>query len=238
MVSGTDYDSSKFNLAVQSRRQPGSTFKMFVLAAAVETGIDPFNTYYPSQYLELKIPGQTEPWKVEVYGGESYGGTMNIATATLRSDNTVYAQLCLDVSPERVVDIAKRMGITSSLNADPAIAIGGLTYGVSPLEMASAYGTLANQGKLVQPTSDPAREELEGQGHLGGQAQGDPGHLSRRGQHGHSDPRAEHPLGDGHGRQARRPAHGRQDRHRARLARRLVLRLRASTLRRRLDGPP
>ena len=72
--------------------------------------------------------------------------------ATLRSDNTVYAQLALDVGADRIVDVAHRMGITTYVNADPAIVLGGLTYGVSPLEMASAYGTLSNQGQHVEPT--------------------------------------------------------------------------------------
>jgi penicillin-binding protein 1A len=70
----------------------------------------------------------------------------------MRSDNTVYAQMALDVGARRIVDVAKRMGITSYLNPSPAIALGGLTYGVSPLEMASAYGTLANKGEHVAPT--------------------------------------------------------------------------------------
>jgi penicillin-binding protein 1A len=72
--------------------------------------------------------------------------------ATLRSDNTVYAQLALDVTADRIVDIAHRMGVNSYLNADPAIVLGGLKYGVSPLEMASAYGTLANAGEHIEPT--------------------------------------------------------------------------------------
>ncbi|MBU2601580.1 MAG: PBP1A family penicillin-binding protein, partial [Actinobacteria bacterium] len=152
MVGGSDYDSSKFNLAAQGRRQPGSAFKTFALAAAVEQGIDPYNTYYISQPLELDIPGSREPWSVKTFGNSYYGST-SVSQATLRSDNTVYAQLALDVTAQRIVDIAMRMGITSTLNPNPAIALGGLTYGVSPLEMASAYGTLANTGRRVLPTS-------------------------------------------------------------------------------------
>lgn len=151
MVGGSDYDSSKFNLAAQGRRQPGSAFKTFVLAAAIEAGIDPYDTYYESQPLSLMYPGAPKPWNVKTYGGNYYG-TSSIAQATLRSDNTVYAQMALDVGAERIVDIAHRMGITSFLNADPAIALGGLTYGVSPLEMASAYATLANGGEHIEPT--------------------------------------------------------------------------------------
>ena len=152
MVGGSDYDVSKFNLAAQGRRQPGSAFKTFALVGAVEMGIDPYNTYYVSQPLELAIPGSTEPWKVKTFGNSYYGST-SVAQATLRSDNTVYAQLALDVTAERIVDVAYRMGITSTLNANPAIALGGLTHGVSPLEMASAYATLANAGRHRQPTA-------------------------------------------------------------------------------------
>ena len=151
MVSSSDYDKSKFNLAAQSKRQPGSAFKPFCLTAAIEEGIDPYNTYYQSQPLSLTIPGSTKPWVVHTFGN-SYYGASSIFEGTLRSDNTVYAQLALDVGADHIVDVAQRMGITSYLNADPAIALGGLTYGVSPLEMASAYGTLADQGGHVQPT--------------------------------------------------------------------------------------
>src|SRR5660398_330480 len=83
--------------------------------------------------------------------GHSYYGPSTITTATLRSDNTVLAQLAYDVTPARIVDVAQRMGLTSPLKPYPAIALGGLTYGVSPLEMASAYGTLANSGRHRLP---------------------------------------------------------------------------------------
>lgn len=152
MVGGTDYDSSKFNLAAQGRRQPGSSFKTFVLAAAVEEGIDPYSTYYESMPLSIDLPGSQEPWKVATYG-HNYYGSSSVVEATLRSDNTVYAQMALDVTPERIVDIAHRMGVTSQLDPNPAMALGGLKYGVSPLEMASAYGTLANEGRHIKPTA-------------------------------------------------------------------------------------
>jgi len=152
MVGGTDYDSSKFNLAAQGRRQPGSSFKTFVLAAAVEEGIDPYSTYYESMPLSIDLPGSRKPWEVATYGHNYYGAS-SVVQATLRSDNTVYAQMALDVTPERIVDIAHRMGVTSHLDPNPAMALGGLKYGVSPLEMASAYGTLANEGRHVKPTA-------------------------------------------------------------------------------------
>ncbi len=150
MVGGNDYDTSKFNLASQGRRQPGSAFKTFVLVAAIEMGIDPWNTFYNSARVRLTYPGASKPWDVQTYGGD-YHGPSTIFDSTLRSDNTVFAQLALDVGTQRIVDVANRMGITSELNLDPAIALGGLKYGVSPLEMASAYATLANGGIYVEP---------------------------------------------------------------------------------------
>ena len=160
MVSSSDYDKSKFNLAVQAKRQPGSAFKTFCLTAAIEEGIDPYNTYYQSEPVSLLYPGATKPWTVHTFGN-TYYGTSSVFEATLRSDNTVYAQLALDVGADHIVDVAHRMGITSYLNPDPAIALGGLTYGVTPLEMASAYGTLADNGQHV-PTTIIAKVEDAG----------------------------------------------------------------------------
>jgi penicillin-binding protein 1A len=151
MVSGSDYQRSKFNLAAQGRRQPGSAFKTFALVAAVEQGMDPSSTYYTSAPQYLDIPGSREPWIVSTYGN-TYSGPISLVQATLKSDNTVYAQLALDVGASNIVDVAHRMGITSQINVNPAIVLGGLKYGVSPLEMASAYATLPNGGRHVQPT--------------------------------------------------------------------------------------
>jgi penicillin-binding protein 1A len=83
----------------------------------------------------------------------SYGGSMSLTRATLKSDNTVYEQLALDVGPEEVKKTAVMMGIRTHLDGYPAEALGGLTLGVSPLEMASAYGTIANGGYRVRPTA-------------------------------------------------------------------------------------
>ena len=102
------------------------------------------------------------PGKSGTYG-DSYYGSSTVAQATLRSDNTVYAQMAMDVGAERIVDVAHRMGITSELNADPAIALGGLTYGVSALEMASAYATLANGGSPRRADDHPQGHRLDRQ---------------------------------------------------------------------------
>jgi penicillin-binding protein 1A len=151
MVSSSNYDSSQFNLAAQGHRQPGSTFKTFVLATAVKQGIDPYSTYYTSKPLDLYLP-QWGHWTVAT-ADEGYLGTVNLQQATIASDNTVFAQLDLDVGPKAVATTAKSMGITTKLDGIPAEGLGGLRIGVSPLEMASAYGTLAAGGVHRKPVA-------------------------------------------------------------------------------------
>ena len=145
----------QFNLAAQGKRQAGSAFKTFVLAEAIEEGINPDAT----QYLSAPFRWQPDPtcsetidpncvWEVETYAGD-YVGATNISAATLRSDNTVYARLTLDVGPENVVDIARRMGVKTKL--EPVASIGLGSNSVSVLDMASAYATLAAQGIYSEP---------------------------------------------------------------------------------------
>ncbi len=150
MASSSSYGRRKFNLAAQGRRQAGSTFKTMVLMAALRRGVDPDTTYYTSRPFEIVAGQPWGPWKVETYG-RSYGGAMNLVTATLKSDNTVYAQLDLDLGPESVAEAARDMGITSKLNGYPAEGLGGLELGVSPLEMANAYATIAGGGVRSKP---------------------------------------------------------------------------------------
>jgi penicillin-binding protein 1A len=149
MVSSSNYDTSKFNLAAQGHRQPGSTFKTFVLAAAIKQGVDPYSTYYTSRPLNLNLP-EWGRWEVAT-ADEGYQGTINLQQATVASDNTVFAQLDLDIGPDNVAETAKSMGITTQLDGIPAEGIGGLRIGVSPLEMASAYATLGAGGIRRNP---------------------------------------------------------------------------------------
>jgi penicillin-binding protein 1A len=149
MASSGAYQDQQFNLAAQGHRQPGSAFKTFALTTAVRRGINPESTYYTSKPLSLNLP-EWGHWEVATYG-ESYSGTISLAEATLHSDNTVYAQLALDLGPESVADTAKDMGITTKLDGIPAETLGGLRLGVSPLEMADAYATLASYGMHNEP---------------------------------------------------------------------------------------
>jgi len=140
---------NQFNLASQGKRQAGSTFKTFVLTAAVERGMNPASTYYQSAPFTYQPDPLTPPWKVKTYADDYYG-TSSVEQATLRSDNTVFAQLTLDVGPEAVADVARRMGITvPSDKVFPSMGLGSLD--VSPLEMASAYATLAAGGIHSKP---------------------------------------------------------------------------------------
>ena len=149
---------NQFNLLSQARRQPGSTFKTFVLAAAVEQGVNPDATYYLSApFIYRTHPAgdcddQSGTWCVKTYASDYYGWS-SIRSATLRSDNTVYAQLTLDVTPEKVADVARRMGVRSQLDVKgqyvPAMGLGSIA--VSPLDIASAYSTLAAGGVYAEP---------------------------------------------------------------------------------------
>ena len=145
LASSRGYETSNFNVASQAHRQPGSSFKPFVLTAALREGIDPYSTTYTSRQLSLNLPEYGQ-WEVNTAEGSPCGCSMTIADATQASDNTVYAQLDLDVGPENVTETAKLMGIESPLDSLPAEGIGGMRVGVTPLEMAAAYSTLASGG--------------------------------------------------------------------------------------------
>ena len=144
MASSGTYGERRFNLAAQGHRQPGSAFKTMVLTAAILKGVDPGSTSYTSKPVALDV-GEAEPWEVKTFG-DSYSGSMSLTSATLASDNTVYAQLILDIGPEAVCQAARRLGITTKLDCYPAEGLGGLTRGVTTLEMANAYATLASGG--------------------------------------------------------------------------------------------
>jgi penicillin-binding protein 1A len=144
---------NQFNLASQARRQAGSTFKTFVLAAAVAEGVDPDSTSYVSQPFTYQPDPLSEPWEVTTYSHE-YLGTVPISRATLSSDNTVFAQLTLDLGPDKVAAMAHRLGVRSNLKTKEGVYVPSLglgSAGVSPLDMASAYATLAAGGVYSEP---------------------------------------------------------------------------------------
>src|SRR3954447_11829934 len=136
MASSQKYANSKFNLAAQGKRQPGSTFKVMALMAALRQGVDPKATTYTSRRLLFK----DKVWgPIDVQTDDhAYRGRETLFEALVHSDNTVYTQLGLDLGPKEVRQTAYDMGITSHLDAYPSMVLGGLTRGASPLEAARA----------------------------------------------------------------------------------------------------
>ncbi|HEY2632524.1 MAG TPA: transglycosylase domain-containing protein [Solirubrobacteraceae bacterium] len=151
MAESESYDQSQYNLASQGHRQPGSTFKAIDLADALSRGVDPNSTYYVSHTLPPGwLPGYPT-YEVKTFENTSSGKSINLVQATLASDNTVYAQLAADLGEETVTETAYKMGVREHLHSYPAEALGGLTVGVSPLEMADVYATLADGGYRNTP---------------------------------------------------------------------------------------
>ena len=143
---------NQFNLVAQSTRQAGSTFKTFVLAAAIEKGIDPDSTYYVSAPFTCTVGpwcSPNAPWQVHTYGN-TYLGSVSVTRATLSSDNTVFAQLTLDVGPRNVWEMAHRLGVHMSPDR-PFASIGLGSLAVDPLDMATAYATFPALGIYAKP---------------------------------------------------------------------------------------
>jgi penicillin-binding protein 1A len=143
MYGGDNYRQSQFNLAVQGERQPGSSFKPFVLATALKQGISP-STVFPSKPLMIFMGDRY--WPVHNYEN-SYIGSGDLATATIVSDNSIFAQLTRLVGPANVAQTAHQLGVTRHLN--PYFGIGLGVDAVSPLDMARAFSSIADDGRRV-----------------------------------------------------------------------------------------
>ncbi len=150
LVGGRDFfdggPRSKFDLATQGRRPAGSSFKPLVLAAALEEGVTLDREYDAPSELSIDITGGV--WDVENYGGAA-GGRVNLVEATVNSYNTAYAQLIVDVGPADAMAVAARMGVDSPLQPVLSSVLGA--NDVSPLDMATAYATLAARGVRHDP---------------------------------------------------------------------------------------
>jgi penicillin-binding protein 1A len=151
---------NQVNFASSARRQPGSTFKTIVLTTAVSQGINPATTTYlsaPFKYDPTETGScDTNPptaWCPQTYD-HSYIGPTSIENATLRSDNSVYARLSLDVGPENIADIAYRLGVRTDLRSSEGVYVPSMGLGsrvVTPMDMASVYSTLAAGGVYSKP---------------------------------------------------------------------------------------
>ncbi len=145
-----------FNLSLDARRQPGSSFKPIVLAAALRENVSPQSTYVSE---ELTFDFQRRSYVVANYDSVERG-EISVAEAMAESDNTVFVQLAADVGLKDVVETAEALGITTPVEPFPSTAIGGLGTGVSPLDMASAYSTFAGGGIHREPYSVESVERV------------------------------------------------------------------------------
>ena len=153
MVGGDNFERRPFNLATNGKRQPGSAIKPFILAAALDNGTNP-NSVWSSRPKVLpyrESNGKKDIFVVKNYA-DSYAGSTTLARATAQSDNSVYAEMGMNVGRKKVAKMANEMGIRTKLSTNPAMLLGGLKEGVTPLEMAFAYSTIANRGRRVSGT--------------------------------------------------------------------------------------
>lgn len=141
LVGGRDYADSQFNRAVKAKRQPGSSFKPFVYAAALEKGLTPFSVFNDA-------PIRIGDWTPENYE-KKYNGEVTLATALAKSLNTVAAQLVMYDGPDQVIKLAHRLGIESELQPNASIALG--TSEVSLMELTGAYAAFMNGGYKATP---------------------------------------------------------------------------------------
>ena len=151
MVGGANFEKSPFNIATQGRRQPGSSFKPFVLASALRAGISPSSTW-ASKKIEFTVNKKTgEKFVVNNYD-DNYSGVTTLANATAFSDNSVFAQVGIKVGTKKVAKLAKDMGIRTPVSSNYALTLGAPKVGVTPLDLAHAYETFATGGKRISGT--------------------------------------------------------------------------------------
>jgi penicillin-binding protein 1A len=152
MVGGTNFERKPFNLATNGHRQPGSSFKPFILATALTHGVSP-SSLWSSRKKVFPVPGTHGREKFTVNNFDNqYAGVTTLADATAHSDNSVFAELGLKLGTRKVAKMAQKMGLKTPVSTNPAMTLGGLKEGVTPLEMAYAYSTIANYGKRVSGT--------------------------------------------------------------------------------------
>ncbi|HWE34105.1 MAG TPA: transglycosylase domain-containing protein [Solirubrobacteraceae bacterium] len=146
MATSATYAQTTFDYASSAHRSSGSSFKVFALMTLIhDYDGDPNSTYYNSHLLAAGWLPADPTWSVHT-AELSYQGDINVTRATIDSDNTVFAQMAADLGWSKLDQTAHAMGITSPLDGNPAEVIGGLRIGVTPLEMADAYSTLASGG--------------------------------------------------------------------------------------------
>jgi penicillin-binding protein 1A len=143
LVGGTDYSASKFNRVTQAMRQPGSSFKTFVYTAALESGL-------VTEDVRFDEPVVIQGWRPRNYD-EGHRGAMTLRTAFALSVNTVAAEVADEIGPDRVAEVARRLGVSSmpAAHAPPSIALGSVE--VSLWDMTAAFSTFMDDGLRVEP---------------------------------------------------------------------------------------
>lgn len=149
MVGGKSYKQSPFNRATQARRQPGSTFKLFVYLAALRRGLTP-------ESIVQDAPVTIGDWSPK-NSGDRYRGPITLREAFAISSNVATVRLSERIGRDNVIQAARELGVTAPLTAEPSIALG--TSGVSLIEMTAAYAAIANGSYPVKPQGLPSREE-------------------------------------------------------------------------------
>src|SRR3954468_11487461 len=156
MVGGRNFNSRPFNLATQGQRQPGSAIKPFILAEALRRGISPASVW-PSRKRVFDVPGGNDKFTVNNFEN-SYSGSNTLAGALTASDNSIFAAVGLQVGTKRISRRARQMGIRTPVSTNPAMTLGGLKEGVTPLDMAHAYETFAENGLRVTGTLGSSKQ--------------------------------------------------------------------------------
>jgi penicillin-binding protein 1A len=166
LVGGRDFGNTQLNRAINAYRQPGSTIKPFVYTAAIDSRRYTTNSTMVDE--EIVFASATGQWKPQNYD-HFYRGPISLRQALENSVNTVAVKLVDDLGPSKIIEYARKMGISHLITHGPAndlnlssLALGGLTHGVSPIEITAAYGPLANQGIKVEPFGVISVQDLYG----------------------------------------------------------------------------
>ena len=239
LATSDQWSQSQLDYAYQASRQTGSAFKVFALMTLIhDYDGNPNDTYYTSKALPAGWTSLDPTWAVHT-DDYVYNGSIPITRATYLSDNTVFAQLVVDLGVAKMNQIARAMGITSPLGLNPSEVLGALTYGTTPLQMADAYATIADGGVHHRATIIDKIVWPDGHVRYFGNSKGT--RVFTYGQTYAADPGAQAGA-DGAGRDRRGtelglPGSG-QDRHRREPRERVVRRLHAADLNRRLGRLP
>jgi penicillin-binding protein 1A len=162
MVGGPDFETRPFNLATQGHRQPGSSIKPFTLITALEQGISPY-TVFASEPRTFSFGKKGQEVFEVTNDGDSYLGSCDVVCATTNSDNAIYAALALEGLQGKTVrdktgaiaGTIHKAGYDDPISTNPAMVLGGLTEGVTPLGWTYAYSTIGNDGDRVSGTLAP-----------------------------------------------------------------------------------